>query len=83
MAWLILLLVLLAAAFGVLGAVIKTAAFLVLTILVTLAALAAIGWYGFKRQIRRWERDGVSRGEVRWGTRPPPPRDLPSHDDRY
>ena len=82
MAWLILILVLLAAAFGVLGAVIKTAAFLVLTILVTLAALVAIAWYGFKWQVRRWERDGMS-GEVRWGSRPQPPRDLPSHDDRY
>jgi hypothetical protein len=83
MAWLILLLVLLAAAFGVLGAVIKTAAFLVLTILVTLAALVAIAWYGFKWQVRRWERDGVGGGEVRWGSRPRQPRDLPSHDDRY
>jgi len=82
MAWLILILVLLAAAFGVLGAVIKTAAFLVLTILVTLAALVAIAWYGFKWQVRRWERDGM-RGEPGWGSRPQPPRDLPSHDDRY
>ena len=82
MAWLILILVLVAAAFGVLGVVIKTAAFLVLTILVTLAALAAIAWYGFKWQVRRWERDGVG-GEVRWGSRPQPRRDLPSHDDRY
>jgi hypothetical protein len=82
MAWLILVLVLLAAAFGVLGAVIKTAAFLVLTILVTLAALVAIAWYGFKWQVRRWERDGMG-GEARWGSRQQPPRDLPSHDDRY
>jgi hypothetical protein len=82
MGWLILILVLLAAAFGVLGAVIKTAAFLVLTILVTLTALVAIAWYGFKWQVRRWEREAAG-GEVRWGSRPQPPRDLPSHDDRY
>lgn len=87
MAWLILILVLLAAAFGVLGAVIKAVAFLVLTILLTIAALVAIAWYSFKGQLRRWEREGVGgRPRVRtWsrGHRPEPPRDLPSHDDRY
>jgi hypothetical protein len=87
MAWLILILVLLAAAFGVLGAVIKAVAFLVLTILLTIAALVAIAWYSFKGQLRRWEREGVDgRTQVRtwsWGHRPEPPRDLPSHDDRY
>jgi peptidoglycan/LPS O-acetylase OafA/YrhL len=86
MAWVILILVLLAAAFGVLGAVIKAAAFLVLTILLAVAALAAIAWYSFKGQLRRWERDGIGGDtEVRtWPTRrSEPPRDLPSHDDRY
>ena len=42
MGWVILLLVLLAAAFGVLGAVVKVAAFLVLTILLTITALVAV-----------------------------------------
>ena len=87
MAWVILILVLLAAAFGVLGAVIKAAAFLVLTILLTVTAIAAIAWWGFKRQVRRWEQEGVAGGtHVRtwtWGQRTEPPRDLPSHDDRY
>ena len=86
MAWVILILVLLAAAFGVLGAVVKAAAFLVLTILLAVAALVAIAWYSFKGQLRRWERDGIG-GETRvrtWSTRrADPPRDLPSHDDRY
>ena len=81
MAWLILILVLVAAAFGVLGVVIKTAAFLVLTILVTLAALAAIAWYGFKRQVRRWERDGGRRGPM--GVPAPAAPRPSSHDDRY
>jgi hypothetical protein len=85
--WLILILVLLAAAFGVLVAVVKAVAFIVLTILLTLAALVAIVWYSFKAQIRRWERDGIEgRSHVSmWsrGSRPEPPRDLPSHDDRY
>lgn len=86
MAWVILILVLLAAAFGVLGAVVKAAAFLVLTILLAVAALVAVAWYSFKGQLRRWERDGIG-GETRvrtWSTRrSDPPRDLPSHDDRY
>jgi hypothetical protein len=86
MAWVILILVLLAAAFGVLGAVVKAAAFLVLTILLAVAALVAIAWYSVKGQLRRWERDGIG-GETRvrtWSTRrSDPPRDLPSHDDRY
>jgi hypothetical protein len=86
MAWLILILVLLAAAFGVLVAVVKAVAFIILTILLTIAALVAIVWYSFKSQIRRWERDGIDgRPQVRmWSrARPEPPRHLPSHDDRY
>jgi hypothetical protein len=87
MGWLILILVLLAAAFGVLVAVVKAVAFIVLTILLTIAALVAIVWYSFKAQIRRWERDGIEgRSHVSTrsrDSRPEPPRDLPSHDDRY
>jgi hypothetical protein len=87
MAWLFLILVLLAAAFGVLAAVVKAVAFIVLTILLTIAALVAIVWYSFKAQIRRWEREGFQdrSHESTWsrGPRPEPPRDLPSHDDRY
>lgn len=87
MVWLILALVLLAAAFGVLVAVVKAVAFIVLTILLTIAALVAIVWYSVKAQIRRWERGGVEdRTHVRtWsrGSRHEAPRDLPSHDDRY
>jgi hypothetical protein len=87
MGWVILLLVLLAAAFGVLGAVIKAAAFVVLTILLAVAALVAIAWYSFKGQLRRWERDGFGSGsQIRtwsWRRGSEPPRDLPSHDDRY
>jgi hypothetical protein len=87
MAWLILILVLLAAAFGVLVAVVKAVAFIVLTILLTITALVAVVWYSFRAQIRRWERDGIDGGtQVRtWSRsdRTEPPRDLPSHDDRY
>jgi peptidoglycan/LPS O-acetylase OafA/YrhL len=84
MAWVILILVLLAAAFGVLGAVIKAVAFLVLTILLTLAALAAMVWYGFRHQIRRWERESGLRTRSRRDTAAgEPPRGLPTRDDRY
>lgn len=87
MAWLILIVVLLAAAFGVLGAVLKLTAILLLTVVLTIVALAAIVWYGFRAQIRHWERSGESgRAHVRswsWDRSPDRPRDLPSHDDRY
>jgi hypothetical protein len=87
MAWVILLLVLLAATFGVLGAVLKLTAILVLTVLLTIAGLIALISYSVRSQVRRWERDGIEgRSQVRtwsWGQRSQPPRDLPSHDDRY
>jgi hypothetical protein len=87
MAWVILFLVLLAAAFGVLGAVLKLTAILVLTVLLTIAALIAVVSYSFRSQVRRWEREGVEgHSQVRVsspGQPRKPPRDLPSHDDRY
>ena len=84
MAWVILILVLAAAAFGVLGAVIKAVAFLVLTIMLTVAALAAIVWYGFRHQIRRWEREGGLRTRTTPRTATGgPDRGLPNRDDRY
>jgi peptidoglycan/LPS O-acetylase OafA/YrhL len=82
-AWVILILVLLAAAFGVLGAVIKATAFVILTVLLTLAVLAAIAWYGVRSQLRRWQREDG--GSTPWiaAHRHDRGRDLPSHDDRY
>ena len=78
----ILILVLLAAAFGVLGAVIKATAFAILTVLLTLAVLAAIAWYGVRSQLRRWQGPD---GSTMWiaAHRQDRGRDLPSHDDRY
>ena len=86
MGWAILILVLLAAAFGILGAVLKAAAFIVLTVLLSIVLLAAVGWYVVKHQARRLMSDVDGRmadqrverfrrdddGEL------PPPR-----DDRY
>jgi hypothetical protein len=83
-AWVILLLVLLAAAFGVLGAVLKAAAFLVLTVLLTIAVLVAVAWYGIRHQLRRWQREAAGGSSHLWvGDRPRGSRDLPTHDDRY
>ena len=86
MGWLILILVLLAVAFGVLGAVVKAAAFIVLTVLLSIVLLTAIGWYALKRQARRLMTDvdrrmadqRVERFRADEGGDLPPPR-----DDRY
>ena len=83
MAWFILILVLLAAAFGVLGAVVKATAFLVLTILTTLAVLGLVAWYGIRSQLRRWQHEAAGGGSQSWISTSDRPRDLPSHDDRY
>ena len=85
MAWVILILVLLAAAVGVLGIVLKAAAVIVLTTLLAVAVLAAIAWYSIRSRFRAWER-GTQGGSRVWiGGRTPAsgPSDLPSHDDRY
>ena len=67
MGWFILILVLLAAAFGVLSLVVKTVLVIVLTIMLTVAILVAIVWYTFKHQLRRVQRE----------------LEPPRHDDRY
>ena len=86
MGWLILILVLLAAAFGILGAVLKAAAFVVLTVLLSIVLLVAVGWYALKHQARRLMTDvdrrmadqQVDRFREDDGGQLPPPR-----DDRY
>lgn len=57
MGWLILILVLIAVALGILGAVVKAVAFVVLTILFTIMALGAIVYFVVKRQTRRFMND--------------------------
>lgn len=71
MAWLILILVLIAAAFGILGAVIKAAVFLVLTIVTVILMFVAIGYWLVRHQISKANRTVHE-------TPLPPPR-----DDRY
>jgi hypothetical protein len=57
MGWLVLILVLIALAFGVLGAVVKAVAFIVLTAVFTLLALGAIVYFALKHSARRMMRD--------------------------
>ena len=57
MGWILLFLVLIAAAFGVLGAVVKATVFVVLTIITTVIVLGFIAYLLLKRQAKRFERD--------------------------
>lgn len=57
MGWVLLFLVLIAAAFGVVGAVVKATLFLVLTIVMTVLALGFIVYLLLKRQARRFEQE--------------------------
>ena len=87
MAWLILILVLLAAAFGILGAVLKLTAIIVLTIVLTVVVLSMIAWWAVKRQARRFAREFDARAADTRVTRYRKNEaggELPStHDDRY
>jgi hypothetical protein len=86
MGWLILVLVLLAAAFGVLGAVLKAVAFVVLTIVLSVVVLVAIGWYAVKHQARRMIADVDARMAEQRSERfrRAPETELPRpRDDRY
>jgi hypothetical protein len=70
----ILILLLLAAIFGILGIVVKAALFIVLTALLSLTILVALGWWAVKRSAKRYGS----------GVPPAGPTQLPpSRDDRY
>lgn len=77
MGWLLLFLVLIAAAFGVLGAVIKATVFVVLTLIFVALTLATIAYLVFKQQARKVQEQLERRLQ-------PPKRDFPpGRDDRY
>ena len=86
---LILVLLLLAAAFGVLGAVLKAVAFLVITAVLTITLLGALAWWGLKRKAdefrsqvdRQITQQRVTRYRVNEAQRDP--EHLPPRDDRY
>ena len=57
MGWFLLFLVLIAAAFGVLGLVIKATVFVVLTIVMTVIVLGFIAYLMLKRQAKRFDNE--------------------------
>jgi hypothetical protein len=83
----ILILLLLAAIFGVLGAVLKAVAFLVITGLLTVTLLGALAYWGLKRKARQFQREidrGSSGGSTRFQPNEADPSQLPhDRDDRY
>ena len=74
MGWILLFLILIAAAFGVLGLVVKATVFLVLTILTTLLVLGYIAYAMVRRQARKLAKDM---------DRQLPPTQPPTQDYRY
>ena len=77
----LLFLLLLAALAGVLGLVLKITLVIVLTAMLSVATLIAIGWLAWRHQWRKFQRAGAGRlGRTTVDVGP----DLPgSHDDRY
>jgi len=75
MGWILLVLLLIAAAFGVLGLVIKATVFIVLTLVMSTIILAYIAYAIVKRQARKMS-DELDR-------RLQPPSQPPTQDYRY
>ncbi len=70
----VLILLLLAAAFGVLGLVLKAALVIILSILLSIAFLVAFGYYWLRWRVRQYQRD-VERSHP--SRRPLPPDARP------
>jgi uncharacterized protein (DUF58 family) len=86
MAWLILLIVLIAAALGVLGFVVKAAAAILLTLALVGVVLMAAVWYAFTHQVRKIQRhlDQQFTGTEAPGPAGSKDRGIPPlRDDRY
>ena len=86
----VVILLLLAALLGVLGAVLKAVAFLVITAVLSIIVLGTFAWWGFKRKAREFQAEydrqitqqRVTRYRVNEAQRDP--EHLPPlHDDRY
>lgn len=84
----VLILLLLAALFGILGAVLKVTLILVLSFLLMATVLAALGWWALKRSARNLSREydqQVAQHRVtRYRENEADPGELPpGRDDRY
>ncbi|HET9311583.1 MAG TPA: hypothetical protein VFP41_10245 [Actinomycetota bacterium] len=85
----VLILLLLAAVFGILGEVLEAVAFLVITAVLTALVLGALAWWALKRKVRRFQAEidsqlteqRVTRYRVNEAERDP--AHLPPRDDRY
>jgi hypothetical protein len=75
MGWILLLLVLIAAAFGVLGLVVKATMFVVLTLVMTAIVLGYVAYLIVKRQARKIANELDRRLQ--------PPPNPPTQDYRY
>ncbi|MEO8423232.1 MAG: hypothetical protein ABI595_04880 [Actinomycetota bacterium] len=75
MAWILLVLILIAAAFGVLGLVVKATIFVVLTLVMSAIALGYIAYAIVKRQVRNVAKELDRRIQ--------PPSEPPTQDYRY
>jgi hypothetical protein len=87
MAWFLLILVLLLAAFGILGVVLKLTAIIVFTLVFSVVALTMIGWWFAKHQLKRIAREFDERSAqariTRYGKNEAGGQLPPAHDDRY
>jgi membrane protein implicated in regulation of membrane protease activity len=84
----ILILLLIAAIFGVLGAVLKWTLVVVMVLLLSVIVLGAIAAWMVRRQMRKMQAEGnqqvTVRRVIRYNTEPRPPDQLPGdRDDRY
>ena len=88
MFFVILILLVLAAALGILGAVLKVAAILVLAIVLTITVVVALGWWALKRSTRsiaaEYDRQISESRAPRHRANEADPGELPNgRDDRY
>ena len=83
----ILILLLLAAIFGILGAVLKVTLILVLSFLLMATLLAALGWWALKRSARnlskQYDEQVAEHRVTRYRENEADPGELPPRDDRY
>ncbi|HEX9376155.1 MAG TPA: hypothetical protein VGB19_07955 [Actinomycetota bacterium] len=68
----LVLLLLLAAALGILGVVIKVALVIVLSVVLSIVLLGVIGYYYARHRFRRFVKEAQRRGQVRPGPGGPP-----------